>query len=287
VEAKEEKFRIRTYECGVDGRIKIFSLMQYMQEIASLHAEQLGLGFDRLSEMNGYWVLSNIRIEISRLPGRDDEVTLKTWPSGYSRTIATREFVGKDQNGSELFRAGSEWMVINKQTNRLKNLFRLNLNLPKTGVKSLPDELKRLEPKNEYNQVGKVLVPHSAIDLNGHVNNTEYVRWGIDALRRTFKLNNNIRCMQATYLSEVFEDDELDMLVSVAGILPACRRRYSDEGISSTSLRQAQPAIRGRDALDTFGVLGRKSGTEANVFLMEVSCFIAELAPFDSAQGEG
>jgi medium-chain acyl-[acyl-carrier-protein] hydrolase len=239
VEVKEQKFRIRTYECGVDGRIKIFSLMQYLQEIAALHAEQLGLGFARLSEIGGYWVLSNIRIEINRLPGRDDQLTLKTWPSGFSRTIATREFVGKDQNGSELFHAGSEWMVLNKQTNRLKNLFKLKLNLPKVAVKALPDNLKRLEPMNEYNQVAQVLVPHSVIDLNGHVNNTEYVRWGIDALSRTSKLNESIRSMQATYLSEAFEGDELDLLVS------------------SGTNRQ-------------FGVLGRKSGTETNVFLMEV-----------------
>ena len=272
MEVKEEKFRIRTYECGVDGSIKIFSLMQYLQEIAALHAGQLGLGFDSLSEMNGYWVLSNIRIEISRLPGREDEITLRTWPSGYSRTIATREFVGKDQNGSELFRAGSEWMVLNKETNRLKNLFKLDLNLPKTGTKALPDEVKRLEPDGDYREVDVVRVPNSSIDLNGHVNNTEYVRWGIDALRRTFKINNNIHRVQATYLSEVFEGDELDLLVSVAGILPACRRRYSISAIPPTSSRQAQAAIRGRDALDTFGVLGRKSGTESNVFLMEVSC---------------
>jgi medium-chain acyl-[acyl-carrier-protein] hydrolase len=241
VEVKEEKFRIRTYECGANGRIKIFSLMQYLQEIAALHAGQLGLGFDRLSEMNGYWVLSNIRIEISRLPGRDDEVTLRTWPSGYSRTIATREFVGTDQNGSELFRAGSEWMVLNKQTNRLRNLFRLDLNLPKTGVKALPDELKRLEPNGDYREVEVVRVPRSAIDLNGHVNNTEYVRWGIDTLSRTSKLEENLRSVQATYLSEVFEGDELDLLVSSG---------YSGQ----------------------FGVLGRKTNTETNVFLMEVSC---------------
>jgi len=241
VEVKKEKFRIRTYECGVDGRIKIFSPMQYLQEIAALHAEQLGLGFDKLSEMGGYWVLSNIRIEISQLPGREDEVTLRTWPSGYSRTIATREFIGKDQNGSELFRAGSEWMVLNKKTNRLKNLFKLDLNLPKTGIKALPDEIHRLEPNGDYRKVDMVHVPRSSIDLNGHVNNTEYVRWGIDALRREFKLNENIRCVQATYLSEAFEGDELDLL--------------------ATSKTRGQ-----------FGVLGRKSGTETNVFLMEVSC---------------
>lgn len=241
MEVKKEKFRIRTYECGVDGRIKIFSPMQYLQEIAALHAEQLGLGFDKLSEMGGYWVLSNIRIEISQLPGREDEVTLRTWPSGYSRTIATREFIGKDQNGSELFRAGSEWMVLNKKTNRLKNLFKLDLNLPKTGIKALPDEIHRLEPNGDYRKVDMVHVPRSSIDLNGHVNNTEYVRWGIDALRREFKLNENIRCVQATYLSEAFEGDELDLL--------------------ATSKTRGQ-----------FGVLGRKSGTETNVFLMEVSC---------------
>jgi len=241
VEVKEDKFRIRTYECGVDGSVKIFSLMQYLQEIAALHAGQLGLGFDRLSEMGGYWVLSNIRVEISRLPGWEDQVTLKTWPSGYSRTIATREFVGKDRNGAELFRAGSDWMVINKKTNRLKNLFKLDLNLPKNGAKALPEKLKRLEPNGDYREVDVVRVPRSVIDLNGHVNNTEYVRWGIDALSRIFKLEESIRSVQATYLSEVFEGDELDLLVS------------SGSG-------------------GQFGVLGRKSGTETNVFLMEVSC---------------
>ena len=64
MEVKEEKLRIRTYDCGINGSIKIFSLMQYLQEIAALYAEQLGFGTRRLSEMNGYRVLSNIRMVI-------------------------------------------------------------------------------------------------------------------------------------------------------------------------------------------------------------------------------
>jgi acyl-ACP thioesterase len=219
VEVREDKFKVGTFECQVDGNIKIVSLMHHLQEVAAGHAEELGLGFDRLNQINGYWVLSNLRIEIARLPKWNEEVTIKTWPSGYTRTVATREFVGKDQSGCELFRAGSEWMVMNKETNRLKNL----------------------EPHSGYSEAGRVYVPYSSIDLNGHVNNTEYVRWGIDALRRAFKFKGNIRSVQATYLSEVFEGDELDLSVS------------SDAG--------------GR-----FYVLGRKSGKETNVFVMEVSC---------------
>jgi acyl-ACP thioesterase len=177
---------------------------------------------------------------IDRLPKWNDEFTIKTWPSGYTRAIATREFVGKDQDGRELFRASSEWMVLDKQNNRPKNLFRLDLGLPKTGVKALPGQLSRLEPQDNYHHVEQVCVPYSSIDLNGHVNNTEYVRWGIDALRRMFKLKENIRAVQVSYLSEVFEGDELDLLAS-------------------------------RGTNGHFCVLGRKSGTAANVYLMEIS----------------
>lgn len=219
----------------------MFSLMQYLQEIAAGHAEELGFGFARMSELNVYWVLSNIRIELARLPRRDEQITIRTWPSGYSRTVATREFVGTDRGGNEIFLAGSDWMVINKSTNRLKNLFRLDLGLPKAGQKALSNEMSRLERRGQYHSVESIRVPYSSIDLNGHVNNTEYVRWGVDALRRAFKFDGDICSLQVTYLSEVFEDDEVEIAVS-----------SDDEG--------------------KFGVLGRKPGEDDAVYLMEVVC---------------
>jgi len=241
MQVREYKFTVKTYECQADGNIKIFSLMRHLQEAAAAHAEQLGLGYDSLNKINSYWVLSNLRIEITKLPKWNEEVTIRTWPSGYTRLIATREFVGKDQCDCELFRAGSEWMVLDKNNNRPKNLFHLDLCVPKAGAKAISAKLKRLEPQNGYIEVERVRVPYSSIDLNGHVNNTEYVRWGIDALRRIFEFKKNIHFIQVTYLSEVFERDELELLVS--------------SGMSGH-----------------FYVLGRKSAGESNVYLMEIGC---------------
>jgi len=241
MESREDKFTVKTFECQADGNIKIVSLMQYLQEAAALHAEQLGFGLGRLNEIHGYWALSNLRIEIAKLPKWNDAAVIKTWPSGYTRLIATREFVGRDQDDCELFRAGSQWMVLDKQTSRPKNLFHLDLSLPKTGPKAISGKLKRLEPQNDYSQVERVRVPYSSIDLNGHVNNTEYVRWGIDALTRAFKLKGSVRSVHATYLSEVFEADQLDLLVS-----------------SSKS--------------GHFSVLVRRAGDENNVYVMEIGC---------------
>jgi len=114
------------------------------------------------------------------------------------------------------------------------------MRLPKSGPKAISGELNRLEPRSSYSDIEQVRVPYSSIDINGHVNNTEYVRWGIDALRRIFEFKGNIRFLQATYLSEVFEGDELDILVSS-----------------------------GRN--ERFYVLGRKSSGSSNVYVMEIS----------------
>ena len=240
MKVREEKFTVKSYECRPDGNIKTACLMQYLQETAALHAEQLGFGVDSLNKINSYWVLSNLRIEINRLPKWNDEITVKTWPSGYNRLIATREFVAKDQNDCELFKAGSQWMVLDKGSNRPKNLFHLDLSLPKTGLKALSEKLKRLEPQDDYSEVDRISVPYSSIDLNGHVNNTEYVRWGIDALRKAFKFEGDIRSMHATYLSEVFEADELNLQLS-----------QNNNG--------------------HFCVLAQRAGEDSNVYVMEIS----------------
>ena len=47
---KEEKFTVQACQCYSGGYMKISSLMQSMQEIASVHVEQLGFGYGDLDK---------------------------------------------------------------------------------------------------------------------------------------------------------------------------------------------------------------------------------------------
>lgn len=262
MQVREDTFTVKTYECQADGSIKLHVLMQHLQKVASVHAEQLGFGYDRLNQINSCWVLSNLRIEIDRLPRWNEKVTVTTWPSGHNRVVATREFVGKDPHGSELFKAGSEWMVLDRQKNRPKNLLRLGLPLPESGPKTIAGKLTRLEPRSSYSEVEHVRVPYSSIDLNGHANNTEYVRWAMDAMRRTFQFKGTIRFAHATYLAEVFEGDQIDLLLSCPPpqLLPA-RRKAGESG-------DAGPGDKG----EHFYILGKRTSQQDSVYLMELGC---------------
>ncbi|MBL7152309.1 MAG: hypothetical protein ISS79_01220 [Phycisphaerae bacterium] len=239
MDIREDTFTVKTYHCRPDGSIKVASLMNYLQEAAAVHAEQLGFGMARLSEIDSYWVLSNIKIEFSKFPKWNDRITIRTWPSGHTRSIATREFLGQDQDGCDLFKAGSEWMILKKTSNRPRNLHRIDLNLVPTGPKTVSADLKRLTPQEAYTNCEHLQVPYSSIDLNGHVNNTEYIRWTLDAVRMAFDFTGPIRSLQATYFREVFEADNLDLLL--AG-----------------------------DPNGDFHVLGRKSDDQTNVYAVRI-----------------
>jgi medium-chain acyl-[acyl-carrier-protein] hydrolase len=240
MDPREDRFIVEAFDCRTDGLIKPNALMQYLQEAAARHAEQLGVGFADLDRRDCFWVLVNFRLELTAPPRWRDAVTVRTWPSGFTRLIASREFLGQNADGREFFRASSDWMILDKHSSRPKNLERLDLHLPPTGPKVLSTVLSRLRPAEAYTPAGALSVPFSSLDFNGHVNNTEYVRWALDGAYRRLGRRPPLRTLQVTYTAEAFEGDEIEVLVAA----------HND-----TSLH----------------ILERKAGnTDASVFLMEI-----------------
>jgi len=233
---REDRFTVKAFDCRPDGGMKINALMQYLQEAAAGHAEQLGFGFADMGQRNWFWVLANLRLEISREPRWMDNLTIRTWPSGYTRLIATREFVGTAADEREFFRAGSEWMVLDRRSSRPQNLTRLGLNLPPDEAKALAAPLHRLKPGQEYVSACTLQVPFSALDFNGHVNNTEYVRWALDGLHEHFGLLPQIRAIHVTYLAEAFEGDEIEVLFSLVHDGRICIMERASNGPASVDV---------------------------------------------------
>jgi len=204
---------VRAHECRPSGKIQIHAMMQYLQDAAAKHAHALGFGFYDLEEKACYWVLANIKIYFQNLPDWNMALTVRTWPSGFNRLKATREFIGIDDKGKEFLRATSEWMIIGKDTGRPLNLVDLELGLVENGERVIDEELKRLRPGQNLTSVCPVTVLYSALDLNGHVNNTEYVKWIFDALHLHGIEPNEIDSFQISYVAEVFVEDKLVLFI--------------------------------------------------------------------------
>mgnify|MGYP003303810644 CR=1 FL=1 len=77
-------FRVRTYECGKNGRLTLPSLCNYLQEAAAINAEELTFSksdFEAAGE-NISWVLTRLRVKITEFP--------KWERNSFSRFCSTR-----------------------------------------------------------------------------------------------------------------------------------------------------------------------------------------------------
>ena len=192
-----------------DGRMHVHSLMQCLQEAAVRHANALGWGYHAMQSKNLYWVLTNITISITVFPRWNNTFNIRTWPNSFNRMFATRQFKGSDDEGNVLFRAASEWMILDRENSRPQNMKELSLGIPRIDETVFDETPRRLKPEGEWAKCAVKEVPFSSMDMNGHVNNTEYIRWAFDAVRKANIKIESLSTIQITFLAEVFENDRI------------------------------------------------------------------------------
>ena len=116
----EKEYRIHVYETGPDGKLNLYSLFNYLQDIASDHAIRLGFGRDDLMRDNRFWVLSRIYAEIAMLPEWEDSIIVKTWPNGTDKLFALRNFDVSFPDGRHIASATSSWLILDRTTRKVQ-----------------------------------------------------------------------------------------------------------------------------------------------------------------------
>ena len=201
---------VRAYHCSSNGLLLPHILAHLCQDIASDHADSLGFGFEQLKERNQIWVLVLFRLEITRQPRYGMNLALETWPSGVSRLRASREFRMADSAGNTLLLGSSDWMVLDAQSRRPQDLSALNMSPHLRPQRLLGNKLPRHKPQGGGRELARIRIPISALDANGHVNNTEYLRFSYDALY-AHGYTGEMRGFGMTFHSEAFLGDELGL----------------------------------------------------------------------------
>lgn len=182
---RKEKFRIRQNEVTREGFLRVNVFFDYMQEIAACHANEIGVGFRTLCENGMMWVLSRLKLQIIRTPRIGETIEIMTYPSGFERLFATREFSFIDENGMEIAVASSCWLLLDSAKFRP---LKPSVSLPA----ELPDNSMRKRNFIGLDKLGRETVSdpmefpvlESMIDVNRHMNNAHYVTHVFDWLSK-------------------------------------------------------------------------------------------------------
>lgn len=211
----KQTFPITDLHVDCFGRLKPSTILFFAQEAAGQHCQLLRLDWDTLSQKNLFWAVTRHRVQITRLPCRGETITVETWPMPTTKVAFPRSVVAYDQQGGELFRAISIWVLMDTQTRAMI--------LPgKSGV-LVEGTLRGRELAAPRSLVPAVMqntctrtVDYTHLDRNGHMNNTRYLDWLDGLLPSAFHQAHPLREMTVCYHNEALEGQRIDLSWSLS-----------------------------------------------------------------------
>jgi medium-chain acyl-[acyl-carrier-protein] hydrolase len=206
----KEKLYVKSYEVDCTGGLKLQSLFNYFQEAAGNQASHLGTGYEELQKKGLFWVLSRIKIHITKMPRWHEVVSLVTWPKGVDRLFALRDFRMTDDQLNTLLTATSAWLLLDTERNRPQKMsvlpFRILLN---AGEHAINESLEKLKPARDLTLRYERKILLSNLDVNNHVNNAEYMKWIVDCFDPDQIGTKSIGSIQVNYLDEALLGDTI------------------------------------------------------------------------------
>ena len=207
--------RIRYSETDKNEELTLPAIIDYFQDVAIFHSEDIGAGGRALKEFGQAWVLSSWQIEIEKLPVYAQRVKISTMPYEFKGVTGNRNCLISDEDGNIMVKANSVWAymdMIKQRPVRVPDFvlerFRLEERLEmdyKPRHIQLPDEDGEiLEP---------IKVERQHLDSLGHVNNGQFVKLALSCRKKTGRVRN----LRVEYKTQAHEGD---ILIPVRFVYP-------------------------------------------------------------------
>jgi len=245
VDVWQEEAVLRFGAVDRSDRLTLNTVFQFFQEAAISHAENLGVGREDMARTKQGWVLSRISVFIKKRPKYGETVTIRSWPQGWEKLFAIRNYEIKDKDDTAVISARSAWIIVDLEKRRPLRPQAIMDEMPQNeNLVSLTTEENGAAAVIERNNLVKAAERkglYNDIDYNGHVNNARYVQWIEDTM--DFKLLENADKMRLdiNYLNEILENEVIEIFSAKVDDESACGQPvvYAFEGRKKESAQAA------------------------------------------------
>lgn len=164
-------------ETDAQGRMPLPLIVTRVIEIATAHADSLGLGYANLIEHRAGWVLSRLSVKMIRYPRIGETYSFTTYIQSYTRLYSDRCFVITDAEGNEIGHVRSMWVAIDIDKRTAVDLTQFGPDRFVIGERQCPIPMpKKIMPPADDAVSAPYTFKYCDIDFYRHVNTVMYVR---------------------------------------------------------------------------------------------------------------
>lgn len=204
-----QQLKILASDVDYNIRLSYPDIFALFQNIAVANSEDLGYDQPKMTPKGLFWVTSKQKIRITKRPMQGDFVDLITWPEKPDRIRGRRNYL-MTQNGETIIEGTSEWVVIDRNVNRLYMLDKLyDSAFEFYPEKLLPEPFHRFTSDFSGEPFAEYRVRSVDIDLEGHMNNVNYFRALFGLFSRKELEEMDIHEVECQYKVSCYEGDRL------------------------------------------------------------------------------
>lgn len=210
----ERKQIIAPSMCDASGRIGLSAAFALFQDVASEHAEELGVGFQDMARRGAFWLTVRTRVRFYRRPALMQAVDVRTWPAAPGSTRCDRFYRMSDQ-GQTLIEGRTEWCVYDLAAKAVRPLAEAGFRegLVYSDAKALDAPYARFRHDfTDGDRVAGYAVRPSDVDVGRHMNNVAYLRLLADSFSVEEMERMRVQEMEILFCMPCFEGEELDVL---------------------------------------------------------------------------
>lgn len=206
-----EKYWVSAGDTNAERELALTSLTGWIIDIATAHANQLGIGNPQMPDPAMGWVLSRLTIEMASYPLSNTFINLTTWVESWNRHFSERCFMMTDDEGKVLGYARSVWMVLDTHTRRNAGLSSLHLSENMISDRVCPVERQSRFRMEKGEVVGSHRFQYSDLDGYRHVNTLRY----IELLLNCFTLEDFDRAMPGRFELSFMQEARYGSVVDI------------------------------------------------------------------------
>lgn len=169
------QFMVKPSECNANGELPLTTLVAQIIDIATDHANQLGIGFLELGPHGLGWVLSRLSVEMKRWPKNGESYRLSTWIESYNAHFSERCFSIITEDGEVIGYSRTIWVIIYLENHMSAGT--AGTLMPDEMIAAIPCPIPKMVRTRPFTPQVEVeyIFKYTDLDFYRHVNTVRYI----------------------------------------------------------------------------------------------------------------
>ena len=212
-----ENIKIGLRDVDKNLNLKDSAILEYLENIATRHADSLCYGINNNTENGVSWVLLDWDLKKIQSIKYGQHLTVKTWSKSIEKCYGYRNFELYNEDGVLCVVAASKWLLINTTTKGIVKASEKLINdfdsHPEKTVLDCED-FKKINIPETFEITKTYKVQRRDIDLLGHVHNVYYLDFAYEILPQEVYDSFKFTKIRISYRKEIKFEDTIKLKLS-------------------------------------------------------------------------